>query len=344
MKLYNDNGYLNISAVIDTKLPFLFCVGGRGTGKTFGALKYVLDHNIKFIFLRRTQTQVDLIAKPEFSPFRSVCEITGDLITVKKINKYISAFYFGEESDNGKITAFGKPLGYVMALSTISNIRGFDASDVSLLIYDEFIPEKHERPIKNEAACFLNAYETINRNRELAGAEPLQTLCLANANDLGADIFRELGLIGKIERMRVKKQLYSLDYQKGIGLFILSDSPISKRKEDTALYRASANSDYKNMALNNEFEELKHSKIQTQPIKEYIPLVSVGEITIYKHKAKKQYYCSTFRTGSPEQYGTNETELKRFLKRWYFVYDLYLKNMIIFEDATAEIIFNFYFD
>ena len=46
-----------------------------------------------------------------------------------------------------------------MALSTVSNLRGFDMSDCTLLIYDEFIPEPHERPLKNEAAALFNAYE-----------------------------------------------------------------------------------------------------------------------------------------------------------------------------------------
>lgn len=341
MKLYNNDGYVDISAIINCRLPFLFCIGGRGTGKTYGALKYALDNNIKFIFLRRTQSQVDLIAKPEFSPFKAICEDTGEIITVKKVNKYNSAFYRGQIQDE-KIVPVGEPIGYIIALSTISNLRGFDASDVTLLIFDEFIPERHERPIKNEAAAFLNAYETINRNRELKGFEPLAALCLANANDLGNDIFRELGLIGKVERMKAKNQSYSLDYARGIGIFLLQDSPISSRKVDTALYRAANNSDYKDMALNNQFEELKHSKIQTQPIKEYIPLVVLGELAFYKHKSKKQYYCTTYKTGSPESYGTSETELKRFVRRWQFLYDLYLKNMIIFEDATAELLFTYY--
>ena len=40
------------------------------------------------------------------------------------------------------------------------------ASDI---IFAEFIPEAHERLIKNEAAALFNFYETINRNRELDG-------------------------------------------------------------------------------------------------------------------------------------------------------------------------------
>ena len=37
-ELYLDSGYLNAKWVIDLPYPFVFCVGGRGTGKTYGAL------------------------------------------------------------------------------------------------------------------------------------------------------------------------------------------------------------------------------------------------------------------------------------------------------------------
>lgn len=39
MKLYLDNGYVNMSAIIELGLPFNFVVAGRGTGKTYGTLK-----------------------------------------------------------------------------------------------------------------------------------------------------------------------------------------------------------------------------------------------------------------------------------------------------------------
>ena len=120
-----------------------------------------------------------------------------------------------------------KILGYTAALSTISNMRGFDASDVEMLIYDEFIPEKHERTLKHEATAFLNAYETINRNREMQGKKPLQVLALANAMDLANPIFLELGIVNNIERMldKGRSNIY-LDRDRGLLVAICSNSPI----------------------------------------------------------------------------------------------------------------------
>lgn len=342
MQIYNQEGYFEVGNVLKTKLPFLFVVGGRGTGKTFSSLKYVIEHNIKFIFLRRTQSQVDLLNKQEFSPFTPIANYLGINIVSVPLSKYNVGFYKAEVSEERKLSPVGPCLGYSMALSTISNLRGFSAEDVELMIFDEFIPERHERPIKEEASALFNAYETINRNRELQGRDPLQLVCLSNSNEAGNPVFTELKLISKVELMKKKGQIYSLDYDRGIGIFMLDNSRISKEKQDTALYRATKGSEFEQMALFNEFEEFKTDLIRPMPIKEYKPICSVGEITFYKHKADGTYYCTTMKFGDPETYGADQTDRKRWYRKYSFLWTAYMRNKIYFEDATSEIIFNKY--
>ena len=342
MQIYNKEGYFEVGNVLKTKLPFLFVVGGRGTGKTFSSLKYVIEHNIKFIFLRRTQSQVDLLNKQEFSPFTPIANYLGLNIVSVPLSKYNVGFYKAEVSEEGKLSPVGPCLGYSMALSTISNLRGFSAEDVELMIFDEFIPERHERPIKEEASALFNAYETINRNRELQGRDPLQLVCLSNSNEAGNPVFTELKLISKVELMKKKGQIYSLDYDRGIGIFMLDNSRISKEKQDTALYRATKGSEFEQMALFNEFEEFKTDLIRPMPIKEYKPICSVGEITFYKHMSDGTYYCTTMKFGDPESYGADQTDRKRWYRKYNFLWTAYMRNTIYFEDATSEIIFNKY--
>lgn len=342
MQIYNKEGYFEVGNVLKTKLPFLFVVGGRGTGKTFSSLKYVIEHNIKFIFLRRTQSQVDLLNKQEFSPFTPIANYLGLNIVSVPLSKYNVGFYKAEVSEEGKLTPVGPCLGYSMALSTISNLRGFSAEDVELMIFDEFIPERHERPIKEEASALFNAYETINRNRELQGRDPLQLVCLSNSNEAGNPVFTELKLISKVELMKKKGQIYSLDYDRGIGIFMLDSSLISREKRDTALYKATRGSEFEEMALMNEFQEFKTDLIKPMPIKEYKPICSVGEITFYKHKSDGTYYCTTMKFGDPESYGADQTDRKRWYRKYSFLWTAYMRNKIYFEDATSEIIFNKY--
>ena len=279
MSLFLDNGFVNMPRLFASRLPFIFVVGGRGTGKTYGALEYVRKQALdgkKFIYMRRTQDQVDKISQDDFSPFKSIDELTGTITTVQKMAGKTFSF-IDAPSD--------KTMGYCFALSTFAKMRGFDASDVSTLVFDEFIPEKHERAIKNEAEAFFNAVETINRNRELTGGEPLQCVLLSNANNMGNPLFLELGLVSRATKMLGKGVDTYRDEKRGLMLVIIQNSPISEAKKQTALYKLTAGSSFQKMAIDNDFDE-QCSNLRHAPLKELRPLVGVGEITIYTHKSE----------------------------------------------------------
>jgi hypothetical protein len=337
MNIYKDSGYIDIRKILSLGLAFNFIVGGRATGKTYTSLETVIEDTIKFIYMRRTQSQADLINKPEFSPYKSLNRDFGWNIGTETISKYNAGFYNQVKQDDVYISQ-GAPLGYTCALSTISNMRGFDASDVDLLVYDEFIAEKHERPLKNEGMAFLNAYETINRNRELNGRKPLQVLCLANANDLANSIFMELKLVRKAEQMRRKKQEVYIDRERSIGLFILDKSPISQQKKTTALYRLTGGSNFERMSLDNDFSGEDIGRIASKPLVEYKPLVSIGEITVYEHKSNRTFYISTHKTGSPTTFGNGDAEIARFRRVYQWIWDEYMENNIEFEEYLCEIL------
>ena len=263
-------------------MPFNFIVGGRATGKTYGALKYAYESHTRFILMRRTQAQTDLINKPEFNPYKAINQDMGTDIQVKSISKYNSKIY--EPAEDGE-----QLLGYTCALSTISNLRGFDASDCRLLVWDEFIPEKHERPIKGEGAAFLNAYK-----------------------------------------------------ERGILLVLLQHSKISRAKADTALYRLSSGS-YRDMALSNDFVYNNSDSIKAQALKEYKLLCTVGEISIYRHKSKREYYVSEHRTGTAPVYKSDEVGLMRYRRKHGLVlYPAYVNNRVMFENILTKSLFELY--
>ena len=342
MRFYQDNGYVDIRAIKKLGLPFNFLVGGRGIGKTYTALKTQIEDNEIFMFMRRTQAQADLINKPQFSPMKPLNRDNGWNIKSTPITKYNSAFYNIVE-DGGKNAPEGLPIGYTCALSTISNMRGFDASDVKTLIYDEFIPEKHERPLKNEGSAFLNAYETINRNRELKGCLPLQVLALANSNDLANPLFMELGLIEKANSMERKGQSVCIMAERGIGLFLFNDSPISQQKAETALYKLSNNTEFSRMALGNSFNSETSATIKAQPLREYKPMVTVGELCIYKHKSNGRYYASLHTSGSPQSFTTSDSDIQRFQRLFSWLWLAYMGNKIDFENILCEILLTKFF-
>ena len=345
MRLYTDAGWLDVPEILRQGYPFTFVTGGRGTGKTYGALLHARQRSApmhRFMLLRRTQAQVELISKPEFSPFKAIDLGSGTITVTQPLTKYTSGFYNGQEQDDGSIKAYGPILGYTAALSTFSNLRGWSTPEIDLCIFDEFVPERHERPIKDEAGALWNCYESVNRNREMAGGSPLQLLCLANANTLGNPIFIDLQLVSVAEKMRAKGREIWTDDKRGILLVLLQQSPISEAKRDTALYRLQQGSEFARMALDNDFAYEERSEVGRLQLKELVPLVAVGEICIYRRKAGG-YYVSGHRSGSPESFGTGPNDLLRFKRKYLWLWQAYMNKRVVFEQYIHEILLNKYF-
>lgn len=326
--LYDKNGYINISDILshtNEGIYFYYVVGGRATGKTYGALKYVIEHGLKFIYMRRTQTQTDLINKKEFSPVNPIMRDTGKQITVKPLSKYNAAFIYNDII-----------IGYTAALSTIANMRGFDASEVQIIIYDEFIPERHERSLKYEYNALLNAYETVNRNRELSGSRPLILMCLANANDLTNDIFIDAGLSTVAEKMKRKEQILYIDAKRHRALYLLDNSPISQQKKHTALYENAAETKFSAMSLQNSFDQEEPDKIRYQPIIEYICILEYDGVYFYKHKSRKQYYITRTGSGAPARYEDSNADRARIRDKYRRIFNCYMSGRVIFADQAVR--------
>jgi len=343
-KLYTDDGYVNIPWMISLGIPYLFIVGGRGTGKTITTLKTLLideDYKAPFILMRRTQQQADLISNPHFSPIITINRIFDKSFILDKISKNNSGIYESEIVD-GKKKAKGDALAYTVGLSTISSIRGFDTSNIEYLVFDEFIPETHERLIKNEGLAFKNAYETINRNRELEGRKALTSICLANANNLSNPLFAQFDLVERAYDMIKRGVEEYINRDKGIALFMLQNSPISKQKKNTALYKVNEDSEFENMAIKNIFD-VNDSHIKSRPIKEYRLLVVVGSLGIYEHKTRNEYYISSHISGDSYRYGLDDISLRRFRDNYRFLLHAYLNEQIIFEKMSNEILFKRFF-
>lgn len=346
MRIYDKNGYVNIPEILKHDAVFIFIYGGRGTGKTYGVLQHVIDAGQKFIYMRRLQAQADLVKKPDMQPYKTLNRDRRWKIEPFAINKYVAEFRDATTNKDGKVIpdADSPVYGLLTSLSTFSNLRGVDGHDIKLMCLDEFIPELNERPIKGEAEALFNAYETINRNRELNGEDPIKLICLANSNRIDNPIFLELNLIRTAEKIRKSGHEYFYDRKRRMLLIDLYKSKISEDKAHTALYDLTRGTEFFNMAIKNTFLNEERGRIEHRPIKEYKPVVAIGEITIYKHKSNREYYVTQFRSGSPREYGTGEKDLCRFRKDCFYLWTAYMKQNIVFEEYINEVIFDKYFN
>lgn len=333
-RFYTAEGWINAADVMSNPATFCVCVGGRGIGKTFGILKEVLEREQRFIYLRRTQSQIDTIKLKELNPFKAVNDVCGFDIVSGSLGKYMGGFWHSDSE--GK--QIGPAIGIAVALSTVSNIRGMSAEDFDVVIFDEFIPEHHERPIRAEETAFLNCLETFNRNREIQNRPPIKVILLSNSNDLDSPILQAIGALRPLDEMIRKRQNYKTLYDGNVAIYRYLDSPISRKKRETVLYKVSNNSDFSEMALSNEFSKANYENVERLDMNQFRPLVSIGGMTVYEHKSERMYYVVDG-VKSGNVYTLYPNSISAFMKKYWYIKEAMLLLKVRYASAPIKIAF-----
>lgn len=343
LALYTPAGWVDIPAILQyfpvSLFPFIFIIGGRGTGKTYGILKFLIQQLIKFVYLRRTQTEIDECINPDMNPFKKLNSDYDWAYAPERITKNLSGFY--ERDETGK--AEGDPVAYAMSLATVANIRGFDASDCDTIFFDEFIAEIHKQQMRGEAEALFNAYETVNRNRELEGRPPTRLICAANSNNIINPVFMALGLIDVLYDLAMQGKEIYVDKKRGLVVINMLFSPASEKKKETALYKLTQGSRFYTMAIKNQFEKQYFSKIASRNVKEYRALVKCGEFTIYEHKSRPELYVTRYHSGTCPVYRDTELDRRRAKYDYAYIWSAYCNECITFESVMLEALLVEYF-
>ena len=139
------------------KAMFIYIIGERGVGKTYGSKKWCINKFIKkgeqFIYLRRYKTELK--------------ESAGDT------DKFFKALYneFPDHKfqiNGNKIICDKKTMGYTMALSTANILKSTSFDGVTTIIFDEFIIDKGcYHYLQNEVEQLLDLVETVARLRNI---------------------------------------------------------------------------------------------------------------------------------------------------------------------------------
>ena len=327
-KIFNEAGWVNWDYIMEQEESIISVVGARGTGKTYGLFKWLIENEKSFIYFLRLKSKFEECKKETGNPFKKLNNDLGINIKPFAMGGTV-AFNYDEKG--------GLNVSVGVALSVVANIRGVDYSDYDYIVFDEFIMSDGERPIKNEFQAFLNFYETVNRNRELEGRKAVKCIMLGNANKISNPYFTGWHCMRRIINMITGKQMVWRTEDKTRMIILLLDSPISKQKQDTVLYR-NANMDFIRMAVDNAFRT-DETNIKSEPLKEYIHVVSIGEIGIYSHKSERKYYVSATVCKYP-YYDAFGIGLKMFQQDYYMFRVYYMVNKTVyFESFECELIF-----
>ena len=334
-KLYTSEGWINANLLLDCPEPFVVALGGRGIGKSYSVLAELLHRETPFIYMRRTQTQLDAITVPQLNPYNQIAADEGISIITQKLSKHTAGFYHGAVDDKGETVPEGSPFAIGVALSTFSSIRSLSAEGYEVLFFDEIIPERHEHPIKEEGLAFANVLESLNRNRELQGRQPLKVILVSNSNTINSKILEVLGLLDIVDSMNRNNQFYkSVDGLVAVYRYV--DSPISKRKKSSSLYRVIQNEDFQNMAISNEFAASDYENVQSRPLAEFTPLCSYGNCTVYKHKSRLEYYVIKG-VKAADRYDKLPLSTKAFNRKYYYIWGAMMDKRVYYQSASVKL-------
>jgi len=178
--------YYNFDKVYSFNSTYMFVIGARGLGKTYGAKKRVIADAIKrgdqFVYLRRYST--------ELRGRRTFFADVGDEFPDYDFRVDGQVAQMSPTSEKGKKHRQWDTIGYFVQLSNAQAQKSVAYPRVRTIIFDEFIIEKgalHYLP--NEAKAFNDFYSTVDRWKDKT-----RVLFLANAVSIMNPYFLEYNI------------------------------------------------------------------------------------------------------------------------------------------------------
>lgn len=327
-------------------------VGGRSTGKTYGALWQSYSRKEKFIFAKRTADDVKLMCSgvkmvkgddsedPDFSPFVPINRDHGCNVKAFPLYDGLGCFYNTTGDEKGKEVPTGAPIGNIIGLNVATKFKGFDMSDCKYLMFDEFIPRKWERINRGEGDLLMDLYATVSRDRIIRGERPLKLLALANAVNISNPLSNTLEITDAMADMQIKGQecLYMED--RGIFIRLLQSSDDFKEAlANDPVYKAMGHTAWGQMAYDNQFAYDDFTSIGKVQMKNYRPVCSFTykQITYYVYQNSGQYYICSSRYSDKNKPAYN-LNLENDQKLFYIDYAIDLRS----ECINGKVKFNNY--
>ena len=294
----------------------------RGPGKTYSTLRMCYEDKVPFIFIKRTIKDVDLICMDgsskgvsvDFNPYKPLNRDFGWNIGPQKIKEGFAGFY--ERDSEGK--CYGEPIGYIIALSSVKQVKGFDLSECQYVIFDEFIPKKFERIFRGEGESLLDLYMTVRRDRKLRGLPDLKLVCLANAVSVNNPTFDILNVIDDAVQMDVTNTEYM--YQEGRQILLHFIPPVyAEEEEKSGIEKAMEGTAWGDMAFGGHFAFDDFTSVQHRRLKGYAPLCSYTykKKDVYIYQKDGYYYACRAKCKTAYHYNLNrENDQKRFWREY----------------------------
>lgn len=299
-------------------LAWLYVVySRRGPGKTYSFLDYMRRKKIKFIYMKRTNDDVNLICSGnkfgfDPSPYAPINRDKGTNIHAVKIREGLGAFHIMNEEYEPQ----GEPLGYVLSMNAAAKFKGFDFSDCDFICLDEFIPLPGTIVKQSEGETLLDLYMTVARDRQKRGKPALKMVLFANAEDISTPVTNTLEIVDIIAEMNAAGDNYFYDEERGIMIHHITEIPLAE-EEKTGIYKAMQGTAWHAKAYGGEFAKNDFSNVTEKNIKNSRPLYELlykqHKYYIYLNYGTGFFYMTDKPAKAQKKYNLNrENEQKAF--------------------------------
>lgn len=326
------------------KYPACWCFAiwsKRGPGKTYSSLKYAYENKIRFIYMKRTDRDVDMITqgsgkdiKFDFSPYKPINRDIHSDIRAVKISDGFGAFY-EFNSDNEPV---GLPISYILSFNKIRQYKGYDFSDCDWIIFDEFIPQKGERLNRAEGELLLDLYMTVSRDRQARGKNMLKLVLFANAEEISTPVTNELEIVDDMADLNATGRTHLYNEERGILLHHITNEEIPITKEEkSGIYQGMYGTSWYRKSFEGEFANNDFSNVTHRTLKRCSGFIHLhykeNDYYIYLNKENGCYYmCRKFIRCLFDFNLNRENEQKNF----WMSYGIDLRNACIEERMKFE--------
>lgn len=324
----------------------------RGPGKTYSTLRYELAQEDKFIYLKRTAHDAELITSDfskvvgsDFSPMSPLNEDFDMCIDSVVVDKKTGLGAFVERGEDDEING---TYGLIGALNVVKSYKGVNYRPYNTIILDEFIPQLGEISKKDEGEMLLNFQKTVERNRTKEGQPPVKMILLSNTDQISTSITNTLGIVNEMLELTYSKEsrMYLKD-RKILLHHIKPEECPATDDEHSGLYDVMKGTPWFLKSYEGLFAGADLSKVQKVDLKGYKPFCA------FLHQGKMNYvymnnqgniYISYSRHNGREFYDLSvEADAKRFgFGPRLRIYDACVKDRARFEKYTMyDLIMNY---
>lgn len=271
-----DDGYYHFKKDLE-EYPKAGCYvvwSRRGPGKTYSFLRYCIDNDKFFIYMKRTNDDVELLCtgadnpdmRIDADPFVPLNRDFGWNIKPKLIPKQKGLGAFYETNEEG--SPVGAPKGLIVSMSKIKSIKGMSMDRAEFICFDEFIPQSTEIVRLKEGTAFADFVMTVIRDKVKRG-QRLQLVLFANAEEISTPLTNAFELVDDMAELtfRGESHYYNRDRRILLHHITQKEIPLTADELDSDMFVMMKGTAWAQKAFfgdfaNNDFSNVKQMSIK----------------------------------------------------------------------------------